>query len=155
MKSWEKAMSKLSGIRKVNSLIGYYYLHTNGDLIYKRYLDAEQVADFEESPFVKRYWLLDVKDRAVAWFIAIEAAALGARPNRIKDIREKWKLTDEDALIFVGRVGLILQKDGNQWMAAFDDFTNLQDSQTGFGNTCFDALVELSKEGLLAGETHA
>ncbi|KKL84627.1 hypothetical protein LCGC14_1962840 [marine sediment metagenome] len=148
-------MSKLSRLRTVNKLDGYYYLHENGDLIYKRYLDAEQVIDFENSPFVKKYWLMDTNNRANAWFIAIEAAAFGARKSRIADLVEKWKLTDEDAQTFVKVTDLKLTKEGDQWMATFDDFVNLQESQAGFGSTCFDALVELSKEGLLTGETNA
>ena len=45
---------------------GWYYLHTNGDLIYKRDLPGT-AADIRESPFAVMLWPIDRKDRATAW----------------------------------------------------------------------------------------
>ena len=122
----------------------WYYLHTNGDLIHKRYQP-------DPSDFVRKIWPLNLQDRESPWIICIEAAALGAKPERIKHLAEHWKLTDEDAQVFVDRVGMNLRMDGDKWMAADNDFVNLQESQTGFGDTCFDALVEYARQGSLVG----
>jgi len=70
---------------------GYYYLHTNGDLIYKRFCPET------DSPFVKKIWPVDTTDRGNAWQIALEAIALGANHRRIREISKKWKLTFVDS----------------------------------------------------------
>jgi hypothetical protein len=69
---------------------GYYYLHTNGDLIYKRF---EPEAD---SPFVKHFWPFDHTNRMDAWIIVLEATALGANMDRIKELKIHWGLTLKD-----------------------------------------------------------
>jgi hypothetical protein len=123
---------------------GYYYLHENGDLIWKK-LKPEQ----EAGSFVKKVWAVDETDRGCAWIIAIEALALGARKERIQELATKWGLTDEDAQEFAMRTGLNLFRDGNQWCATFSDFINLQESQAGFGDTALDAFADLAKGGLV------
>ncbi len=121
----------------------WYYLHTNGELIHKR-------SRPDEGDFVRKIWPLNLQERESPWIICIEAASLGANPERIAHLVEHWKLTDEDAQVFVDRVGMNLRMDGNQWMAAADDFEDLVVSQAGFGDTCFDALVDYAKQGLAA-----
>ena len=74
---------------------------------------------------------------------------LGARKERVKELQEKWGLTNEDAQIFAERAGLVLKMDGNSWCAHFSDFTNLQESQAGFGDDCLEALADLAKQGIL------
>jgi hypothetical protein len=76
---------------------GFYYLHTNGDLIYKRF---EPESD---SPFVRKVWALDVTDRAQAWTIALEALVMGADINRVKELADKWGLTLNDSFEFMAR----------------------------------------------------
>lgn len=125
---------------------GWYYLHTNGSLIFKRF---EPEAD---SPFVRRVWAVDVTDRLNAWIIAIEALALGAFRSRIDELAEKWGLTDDDAVDgFVGHSDgqFKLFRDGDQWCATFGNFVNAQESRCGFGATCLEALAELARPGLL------
>lgn len=125
---------------------GWYYLHTNGSLLFKR---LEPEAD---SPFVRRVWRVDIRNRLNAWIIATEALALGANRERVMELAEKWGLTDEDAVDgFVGHSGgkFKLSRDGDQWCATFGDFVNIQESQCGFGKTCLEALAELAKPGLL------
>jgi len=75
----------------------YYYLHTNGNLIYKKSADYR---DFDESPFVKKYWELDIEDRRNAWMIILEALALGAEEKRIKELIDKWKITKKDKIMY-------------------------------------------------------
>lgn len=119
---------------------GYYYLHTNGSLIWKKF-EPEP-----DSPFVKKIWPLDTSDRLQAWNILIEAAVLGADMGRISELAVKWDCNDADAFEYCSRVNLKLFKDGDQWCVAFDDFVNMQESECAFGSTALEALIEFSKE---------
>lgn len=73
----------------------YYYLHTNGDLIHKLF---EPEAD---SPFVKKVWILDTRDRGTAWRLVLEGLASGANLERAKELVDKWKLTIEDVTTMI------------------------------------------------------
>lgn len=126
------------------SIEGWYYLHTNGDLIYKRELGGT-VADIRESPFAVGLWPFDHTDRECAWKILVEAGAAGARQARIKELTEKWYCDDEDALIYANFIGVKLDRDGNQQCATRQDFINLQESPAGFGDTALDAMIDLCK----------
>jgi hypothetical protein len=127
------------------SIIGWYYLHANGDLIYKRDLDGT-VADIRESDFARALWPMDPEDRAGAWRILVEASALKANPERVKALAEKWGCTDEDAKHYADHIGIDLFMDGNAWAATRKDFINLQESPAGFGATCLAAMTELCAE---------
>ena len=127
------------------SIQGWYYLHTNGELIYKPD-DEGRVADFRESDLVRGFWPLDPTDRAGAWRILVEGGAAGANPSRIKELAEKWHCNDGDASKYADYIGANLFMDGDQWCATRTDFENLQDHPTGFGDTCLDALITLAKE---------
>ena len=72
---------------------GWYYLHVNGDLIYKRF----PIGD-EDSPFIKRIWPVNTKDRLAAWTVVLESLSLGANLDRVKELATKWKLTFEDSI---------------------------------------------------------
>ena len=129
---------------------GYYYLHANGEMIFKKF---EPESD---SPFVVKVWRVNAKDRGNAWLICIEGLALGAKKEAINRLAMKWGLTDEDAPNFIkhatddeGNELFKLWRDGDQWTAAFHDFVNLQESQVGFGPTALQALAELAKPGLI------
>ena len=126
------------------SILGWYYLHTNGSLIYKPSPDA--AADIRESPFAVALWPCDPTDRAGAWQILVEAKAAGANAERVTELATKWGGTDEDAQIYAGLVGAVLTRDGNQWCAKRKDFINLQESASGFGDTALDALAALCKD---------
>lgn len=80
----------------------YYYLHINGDLLGKNPV-AYNNDDFAENPFVKEFWLVDTENRADAWILVIEALALGARTERIKELANKWGLTAKDLKEFIFR----------------------------------------------------
>ena len=125
---------------------GYYYLHTNGDLIYKRYLDDEQVSDFRESPFVKMFWGIDLEDRSTAWGMLVEATTLGADKKRVDELCEKWGINDTDGKRYLEYLGLEISQDGNQICVKRKDFINLQESPAGFGDDIFSALVDLCKQ---------
>ena len=124
---------------------GYYYLHTNGDLIFKKDMDGNAVADFRDSDFVKAFWPLDSGDRESAWTILVEATALGAKGDRVSELASKWRCDDKDAETYARRVGCDLSMDGNQWCATANDFVNLAESVAGFGETCLVAMANLAR----------
>ncbi len=128
---------------------GYYYLHTNGDLIYKPAICLETDPDYFVSDFVRETWAFVTDRRECAWTILIEASVLGANEDRIKELKEKWGCTDEDAPKYAERMGLKIFLDGNQWCAAFDDFVNVQESQVGTGKTALEAFINLARQGKL------
>ena len=70
--------------------MGFYYLHINGNLIWKK-IEPEN-----DSPFVKKIWPCEVTDRKDAWTIILEGLALGARIDRIKELCNKWKCNQND-----------------------------------------------------------
>ncbi|WP_272516321.1 MULTISPECIES: hypothetical protein [unclassified Providencia] len=132
------------------SFSGIYYLHENGDLIYKPGLDS--VADVRESSFAKCSWLIDPSNRKCAWEILIEAQALGANKERIDELADKWKCNDDDAGAFADVVGVVIKADGDMWCAHKQDFTNIQEHPVGFGITKLDAMSDLAKSlGLTGG----
>lgn len=134
---------------------GWYYLHTNGELLFKS--AAAGRPEVESGGFVRKVWPIDTSRRETAWLLCIEALALGARRERIDELAAKWGLTDEDAQRFIAHATdkadqpvFKLFRDGSAWCATFADFTNLQESQAGFGAAALEALAELAKPGLLA-----
>lgn len=134
------------------SIIGWYYLHENGDVIYKRDDDGI-VADTRESPFAKHLWPFDPEARDGAWGIVVEALALGARPERVAELAGKWGCDDEDSEFYAKKMGLTLSLDGNAWCATGPGFINLQESVAGFGETKLDAMAGLANAmGLRCGK---
>jgi hypothetical protein len=123
---------------------GCYYLHTNGDLIYKPH--AESAADIRESNFARGLWFVDPADREGAWTILVESLAAGANKARVMELAEKWKCGDTDAHEYASRIGVKLERDGNAWHAMAPGHINLQESPNGFGDTCLEAMATLAKE---------
>lgn len=127
------------------SIIGWYYLHINGDLIYKRDLDGT-AADIRESDFARGLWPMDPEDRAGAWRIVVEAGAAGASHERVRELAEKWSCDDDDATNYANHIGITLERDGNKMCAKRSDFDNLQESPAGFGDTSLEAMIDLAKQ---------
>ena len=125
-------------------IVGWYYLHQNGDLIYKPDHDGV-VADIRDSDFARGLWPIAPADRLGAWTIVVEGLAAGALPARVRELADKWKCSDEDAAIYVECIGVRLFKDGAAWCATRADFTDLQASPTGFGERAYEALAALAK----------
>lgn len=125
------------------AISGWYYLHTNGDLIYKREL-GETAADIRESDFARALWPCDPGDRASAWGILVEALAAGAYQLRVKELAQKWGCDDTDADEYAKRIGVMFIKDGDQWCAVASSFRDLQESPAGFGPTKLEAMAELA-----------
>lgn len=122
-------------------ITGYYYLHTDGDLIFKKFRPEA------DSDFVRRVWQVFHEDRECAWIICIEALLLGANKNRVKELQVKWGLTNDDALEFARRMNLRIYLDGDQWCTTYKDFINLQESLAGFGVDALTAFVDLMEKG--------
>lgn len=124
---------------------GWYYLHENGDVIFKSDYEGV-VADLRESDFVKALWSFDSADRQKAWSILVESLSAGANKKRVQELADKWSCNDKDAEIFAERIGVKLSMDGNQFCAIGPGFINLQESPAGFGDTALEAMAELAKE---------
>ena len=127
------------------SIQGWYYLHENGELIYKPDSDG-MAADIRESPFARGLWACDPSYREGAWTILVESLAAGARKERVLELAHKWNCEDADAPHYAERVKCTLNRDGTAWVATRYDFANLQESPAGFGDTCLEAMAELAKD---------
>lgn len=79
----------------------YYYLHTNGDLIGKPPLVVESDPLYFESTFVRKVWNIDLSNRSHAWGLVLEALALGANIDRVKELATKWKLDYTDCKVMI------------------------------------------------------
>lgn len=128
------------------SIEGWYYLHTNGELIFKREIDGNMAADIRESTFARALWPCDPSDRGCAWTLLVESLAAGAKKDRVLQLATKWGCDDEDAQEYAERVGIILEPDGNAWCAKRKDFICLQESPAGFGGTALEAMANLCSE---------
>lgn len=134
------------------SIIGWYYLHTDGSLIFKRDFDGV-AADIRESDFARCMWPMDPSDREGAWNICVEGLALGANPARVAELAVKWGCDDDDADHYAARLGVRLDRDGDKWCATGPGFENLQESPAGFGDTKLEAMAGLAKDiGVPAGK---
>lgn len=124
---------------------GWYYLHENGSLIYKRELGGT-AADIRESDMALGLWPHDPGDRECAWRICVEGLAAGANPERVAELAEKWRCTDDDADEYATRVGCNLFMDGDKWCATDMHFLDLVQSPAGFGDTKLEAMAALAKD---------
>lgn len=120
------------------AITGYYYLHQDGSVIYKRLLPG-LVEDFENSDLVRCYWPCDVSDRRGAWRILIEASAKGADKARIADLAKQWQCSDTDALRYAQKEGIDLVSVNGEYRAVLDGLCGRSYSALG-------ALVSLYKQ---------
>ena len=86
----------------------WYYLHTNGQLLYKRF---EPESD---SPFVRRVWPVDPTDRSTAWRILLEAIGMVTDTRQIRELAAKWGCDAKDLVEYMVRVEhpSMAEKDG-------------------------------------------
>ena len=75
----------------------------------------------------------------------VEALALGANVDRIKELSAKWQCDDMDALQFGKFFDLRLYPDGGDMCATRADHIDLQASHAGFGKTYLEAMADLLK----------
>lgn len=128
----------------MSTIAGWYYLHVNGDLIYKRDSPGQD-ADIRESDFAVGLWAWD-NERPTAWRILVEALCAGAHPYRIANLLALWNCNDDDALNYANYAGFNLGEDGDMKTASRKDFDNLQESPMGFGKTYLEAMADLCKQ---------
>jgi hypothetical protein len=126
-------------------IIGYYYLHQNGELIYKHNLDGT-ITDLRDSDLVRMFWPLDTRNREHAWTILVEAGALGAKPQRIQELSETWYCDNNDAKIYADRIGVflaIINTEPEKWCASVPIGGN--GTTEGYGDSALLALIDLCK----------
>ena len=82
----------------------YYYLHTNGDLIGKNPVVVDGDASYFDSDFVRKVWKIDTDERDTLWTMMLEALALGARVDRVKECAERNKCDRADSIEMLVRI---------------------------------------------------
>lgn len=127
----------------MSNIIGWYYHHTNNELIFRRDTPGQE-ADIRESDFATSLWAWD-GTRRTAWQILIEALSLGVDLERIKGLASLWGCDETDAMLYAHYVGIELGKDGNMQTACRKDFKDLHESPMGFGETRLEAMADLCK----------
>ncbi len=80
---------------------GYYYLHTNGDLIYKNAYVVDSDPEYFTSPFVRKFWCIRTDNRSDAWTVILEALALGCNVDRAKELINEWGLNKQDSFMML------------------------------------------------------
>ena len=83
-------------------ITGYYYLHTNGSLVYKPAIVVENDECYFDSDFVKYHWSFDKDNRADAWKIILQALYFDASIPEIKELIKKWNITPDDFKFYLG-----------------------------------------------------
>lgn len=135
----------------MSKIDGWYYLHVNHDLIYKRDSPGQD-ADIRESDFATALWAWD-GERATAWQILVEALSLGAKTARIEDLAEAWGCDEKDAITYAISIGAMLNTDGKRKTACRSNFSRTDKSPVGFGNSYLEALADLCKKvGFVGGK---
>lgn len=125
----------------------YYYLHENGDLIYKN-PKAYSTEDFEESPFVKIYWIIDLENRLDAYHMLISASICGAKQDRIDDLKKKWGITDKDTQVYCDYVNIVYKETENGWIVYGGGLTKGEIKIYGRGNNLFSAVVDFYRNSI-------
>src|SRR5512146_3245055 len=81
----------------------FYYLHTNGDLIAKKFRPED------DSDFVRKVWVMRPDERESGYVILVEAACLGAKMSRVLELAKQWGMDGDDGLMFCERMGFVCQ----------------------------------------------
>lgn len=122
---------------------GYYYMHENKNLIFKRYSPGI-TKDFESSNFVLKYWSIDTKKRETAWTFLIEAYCLGASRDDIRTLSSKWSINNEDAKSYADFIGIDLIMDNLGQYTSFKRPINKMDfKRPAYGSTALESMAEL------------
>ena len=69
----------------------WYYLHENGELVYKRFEYDPSGRDFVQSPFCRKHWLLTDNKDTLNKFLE-EASALGASKSSQQAVVDRFNL---------------------------------------------------------------
>src|SRR5689334_5416510 len=117
----------------MSTITGWYYLHTNGELIFKRDSPGQD-ADIRESDFARALWAW-TGERADAWSILVEALSIGANKDRIKELSEKWGCDDRDAENYAEYLGVIIREFDGKKRAYKKLITGNENNPMGTGET--------------------
>ncbi len=128
----------------MSTIQGWFYMHVNGDLIFKN--DPDAIEDIRESDLCHTAWPWAGEHRGEAWSMLVEAKSIGANPERIEKLANDWGLNDKDAQNYADYLGIDIGEDGSSKYARLKNFDNLQESPSGFGDTYLDAISALCKE---------
>jgi len=82
---------------------GYYYLHTDGNLIFKPAAVLDGDPEYFNSDFVRRVWPVDAKNRLTAWRVIVEGLAMDADKARVMELAGKWKCDISDLADYMVR----------------------------------------------------
>lgn len=129
------------------SVIGWYYLHVNGSLIFKVGLGTTK-EDIMYSDLALAMWPIDPADRMLTWNCLVEALAGGADYKRVMELAGKWGCTNDDAHQYAKRVGFRLaycvgtHREG--WTASTTHPSDSERFRIGFGNTALGAMADLA-----------
>lgn len=86
-------------------MIGYYYLHESGELIYKPPVVACSINDpYWDSPFVKKVWQINLAERKTAWILLLEALAMGCQIARAKELARNWGMNFDDSILMLANI---------------------------------------------------
>jgi len=118
---------------------GWYYLHDNGDLIYRLEMGATE-QEIRKADFACAMWPYDPGNREGIWSMLVEALSLGANAGRIRDLAAQWNCNEADARRYAEALGIRLYQDGN-WRAT----RNGQALPAGSGASCLAAMASLCK----------
>jgi hypothetical protein len=120
----------------------FCYLHTNGDLIFKRTRP-------DEGDFVKKVWVLRPMERESAYIILIEASCLGAPMSRILELARQWNCDGADGLVFCERMGFVCEthegEAGNGFLLWHKDDDD--NRSRGEGSSPLLALISYTSQG--------
>lgn len=123
---------------------GFYYLHTNGDLIWKKFRPER-----DPGGFVRRVWPMDPSRREDGYVILVEAAALGADMNRVLELARKWGMDGDDGLVFCERMGFVCSphegEAGSGYLLRHKD--DAPERTSGEGSSPLLALISYTRQG--------
>ena len=120
----------------------FYYLHTNGDLIAKKFYP-------DDSDFVRKIWTVQLDERESGYVMLVEAACLGAKMPHVLDLAKQWNMDGVDGLVFCERMGFVCQphesEAGNGYLLWHkDDDAN---RTRGEGSSPLLALISYTRAG--------
>lgn len=125
-------------------ILGWFYLHTNGELIFKNHNDA--IKGIQESDLCKTAWAWDGSE-LYAWLIVIEALALDVDRKRVFELATTWKLDDEAAETLAKEIGIEIGIDTEttKYARRADYNDDPAHNPCGFGPTYLEAMADLCK----------
>ena len=77
---------------------GFFCLYKDGRLLWQK-SPPEQ-----KDILLKHFWPVNIDFRGNAWMVALEALAMGAKLDRIKELALKWGLTFDDSIELLKRM---------------------------------------------------